>query len=294
MHNINTFLITGSSGFIGKALTNKLLSLGYQVIPIHHNDNIKDIKEKIKDIQINCCFLLGWGGVNGAQRNKQETQLQNINNIANQIQILSEINIKKIVFASSISEFEFIKSICKTDILPPISLYGGSKLYAHLLVRDFCEKNNIQYGFGYISAVYGPGEISDKFICSSIKKLIFTNDVLEFSSGEQLFDFVYIDDVVEDLITLGTSAYHGSYLIGSGQHKPLKHWIHEMCSVFNKDNDSFIKFGAKSGGESVNLSEFPWLKIDFLSNIAKLQRKNFKEGILDTASFLKENFNKIK
>ena len=288
-------VLTGANGFIGRSLV-KHLHEKENIVRLEHKLSFNEIRVIFSQLKvIDCFFILGWGGVSGNERGSIDVQLSNIIHIKNILDIIRDckVLVKKIVFASSVAEFEFIKSICKDSKLPPISLYGGSKLYAHLILRDYCEKSNIKYCFTFISSVYGPGEISDKFICSNLKKLIFTNDILEFSSSVQLFDFVYIDDVVSDLLfILNNDNILGNYLIGSGCYKPLKLFIEQMAAVFDKNNDHFLKFGCKNAGESLDLSEFKWFSIDFISNKYHLERTPFEKGILLTSKFLMDYYNK--
>lgn len=285
-------IVTGSSGFVGTNLVTALQNDNYKVIKPTHtqcdNENIllKYLQEEVLNKEIDIVYILGWSGVSKInERNSINTQFKNVETTFNLLNILSNFSIRKIVFVGSVSELEFIFSFGKENKLPPITCYGASKIYADTMTRYFCEQNNIAYSSGFISSIYGPGEISDKFICSSIKKLL-SNEHLNFSSGNQLYDFAYIDDVILDLITLKESKYNGQYIIGSGKYIPLKNFIHDMCSVFNKDSDEFRTFGSQ-GGESLELSKLPY-KLDFISNIANLKRTDFKEGIKKTADFLIE------
>lgn len=283
-------VVTGANGFVGRALTVSLESDGYSVIkPVHKDCENKDLldiffKKHVGSLPIDVVYVLGWSGVAvQAQRNSIITQFKNVETTINLLDSLRAYSIRKIVFVGSVSELEFIFSFGKKDKLPPISCYGSSKIYADTLTRYYCEDRNIEYSSGFISSIYGPGEVSEKFICSSIKKLL-KNEHLNFSSGNQLYDFVYIDDAILDLITLNKSEFNGQYIIGSGKYIPLRDFIHDMCAVFDKDTDEHRTFGQR-GGESLDLSLLPY-KLDFISNVANLKRTNFKEGIRKTAQFL--------
>ena len=283
-------IVTGAKGFVGRALTISLESDGYSIInPSHKECESKELldtffKNQLRALDIDVVYVLGWSGVAvQSERNSITTQFKNVETTINLLNALRPYRIRKIVFVGSVSELEFIFSFGKKDKLPPITCYGSSKIYADTITRYYCEERNIEYSSGFISSIYGPGEISEKFICSSIKKLL-KNEHLNFSSGNQLYDFVYIDDAILDLVTLNKSEFNGQYIIGSGKYIPLRDFIHDMCAVFDKDTDEHRTFGQK-GGESLDLSLLPY-KLDFISNVAKLKRTNFKEGIRKTAQFL--------
>ena len=286
---IKTALITGAKGFVGSALCQSLQN-DYQIINASHSDcldlnSLRDCFDaNINSHEIDVVYILGWSGVAvQSQRNSIDIQFNNVQSVVNLLNVLRAYKVRKIVFVGSVSELEFIFSFGKKEKLPLITCYGASKIYADTLTRYYCQERNISYSSGFISSIYGPGEISDKFICSSIKKLL-NNEHLSFSSGNQLYDFVYIDDAILDLITLKEDEFNGQYIIGSGKYIPLKSFIHQMCAVFNKDTDEFRTFGS-TGGESLDLSKLPY-KLEFISNVANLKRTEFVEGIRKTADFL--------
>ncbi|MDE5873831.1 MAG: NAD-dependent epimerase/dehydratase family protein [Lachnospiraceae bacterium] len=53
-----------------------------------------------------------------------------------------------------------------------------------------------------ISDIYGEGESSPRLINSSIRKLL-NNEETSFSTGEQMYDFVYIEDAARMFVGLG-------------------------------------------------------------------------------------------
>lgn len=285
---MKNFIVTGASGFVGKALVKKLAEQGCNVIELHHNDNLTDFAAKYSATKIDCFYINGWGGTSGPSRVSLDCQLGNINYVKDILELILKLQVKKIFFASSIAEFEFIKAIFKEKSLPSIALYGSSKLYAHSIVRNFCENNGIDSCFGVFSCVYGPGELNGKLVPSSIQKLI-KDEKLTFSKGDKLFDFIYIDDLVEDLFKIGTDpSIKGHYLIGSGKYKPLRLWLEEMCEVFGKNTDDYRIFGDIPASESLDLSEFHWMKLEFLSNVTNAKRTPFVQGIKNTAYYIKE------
>lgn len=286
---MKNFIITGSSGFLGRKLIERLSKEeNVNIIEYHHNYNLENFILENKSKEIDCLYILGWNGPHGQKLYDFDTQISNIIYFNNFLEKISELKIKKIFFSSTVQEIASIKSVLKQDNLPRITLYGSTKLYVHSLIRIFCEKNNIKSCFAFISSVYGPGDITENLLCSSIQKLLIGSEKLVFSKGDQLFDFVYIDDVIEDLSFIGlNSDVYGQFLIGSGEYRPLRVWLEEMCDVFNKNSTEYREFSNMSGGSSLDLEEFSFLTIEFLNKIFNIKRTDFKTGIKETTKFLK-------
>ena len=90
--------------------------------------------------------------------------------------------------------------------------------------------------WAYITNAYGVGEKSPRFVNTTLRKIIH-GEKLEFTSGLQNYDFIYIDDVVEAFLLLGLyGKSNKGYMIGSGNARPLKEFIIEMCKRNSPDN----------------------------------------------------------
>ena len=100
--------------------------------------------------------------------------------------------------------------------------------------------------------MYGPGDDENKFIYWLIKKLRFTNDKIELTTGEQKRDFIYIDDVVDAynfVINNNYDKFYINYDLITHEFISVKDFISfktdEMELKDKKEYKSRLIFGAK-------------------------------------------------
>lgn len=246
MKNLNdVYVITGASGFIGSNLYATLFSLNKEVTFVSHNSEVNSkIKEFAKNFQETTritLYLLGWGGAYGADRNKLDLQKNSIDFNLQVVDALSKYNLVRVVYAGSIQECSFLEASYRRSKLISDNLYSISKLFCRAALLAKCKNNGIEYVEATIANVYGKGD-KKGIIGRSIDNAI-NNKKLNFSSGEQLGDFVFIDDVISDLLILGSETLKDhQYFIGSGEIKPVKEYFEQLCQYLGINDDEHRKF----------------------------------------------------
>ena len=165
-------------------------------------------------------------------------------------------------------------------------IYGVGKVLAHELCKPIANQLGIELVWSYITNAYGVGENSPRFINTTLRKII-AHEPLEFTSGVQNYDFVYIDDVAEAFYLLGEKGKaNKGYLIGSGDAKPLKEFIKEMCEENSKDNPPLFGNVPYTG---VNTPIETFSIKDLQEDCGYSAKVSFKEGTKRTLEWLKEN-----
>lgn len=119
--------------------------------------------------------------------------------------ILSKINpkiINKIIYSSSSSVYNSIKTDYKRPDLNNRGLYSSTKIAAESLFYNFASKNNISFNIVRIFNMYS--ENNDKFsIISKIFKIIDQKKILVVKNkGEGIRDFIHVKDVAKIIIFL--------------------------------------------------------------------------------------------
>lgn len=300
-------IVTGANGFIGTALCKELSNQGINVIAIIRNEeeNISKIEnipnlsivycdlsdfgnldKYILDRDIDVMYHLAWVGSAGPLRGDSNVQMNNIKFTCDTVEACAKIGCKKFVFASSIMEYE-IEALMMTDRTPGINtLYSSAKVAADYMARTVAGKYEIEYIRAVISNIYGPGETSPRLINTSLRKLL-NNEHCAFSAGEQIYDFIYIDDAAKTFVAIGESGKNNkTYYIGSQNPKALKYFLLEM-----KDEvDPNIEIGLGEipfDGISLTYKEFD---VDSVKNdTGFVPQVSFSEGIRNTICWIKEN-----
>jgi dTDP-4-dehydrorhamnose 3,5-epimerase len=242
---VKTAIVTGASGFIGRQLVKKLVEKGFKVFALGRGntnqgdygqaeyirldmDNIKQLAER--NIFADIFYHLAWSGSAGEERANAELQLKNIEWTMSALNLCKQIGCKRFVCAGSIMEKEVSAAVLIQGNRPE-NIYGAAKLSAHLFSKILAASLGLDHIWAQLTNVYGVGEVSPRFINTTIRKII-NNEPLRFTSAAQNYDFVYIDDAAEAFYRIGEYGLpFNEYIIGSSGAKPLKEFIIEMASV---------------------------------------------------------------
>lgn len=303
-------IVSGASGFLGSALVRNLANSDIKIFALvsdlskidSSNSNIGNIEyicinlncigdlcNSIKDKDIDVFYHFAWEGSSGKSRSDYKTQVRNIYNVCETITAAAKIGCKKFVFAESIMEYEIKKAIDLSTDISLSTLYSTSKLASKYMAKALCQNYNIDYIGALISNVYGPGEKSERLINWTLRKLN-NREHCSFSSCEQLYDFIYIDDAVEILKLIGAKGRRNeSYYIGNTKQKKLKEFIYDICGVIFKNNEEWQKLigiGELNNPTTVlDYNEFDVSKV--YNEFGYIPKTSFEEGIFKTYKYIK-------
>ena len=297
-------IVTGANGFVGSALVKKLVENNIEVLAIDvafnpsrlednskitklelSIENIKDLKNKI-NTTYDVFYHFAWLGSAGPLRCDENVQVRNAMWTVDCLREAKEIGCKKFICAGTIMEYEVHAAMYAQGSKPGAAyIYGVGKVLAHELCKPIANQIGIDLIWTYITNAYGVGEKSPRFINTTLRKIIH-NEPLEFTAGTQNYDFVYIDDVANAFYLIGL---HGKsnkgYMIGSGNARPLKEFIIEMCNANAKDNKPL--FGnVPFTGVNVDINTFDIS--DLVHDCSFEPTVSFAEGTRRTIEWLKE------
>lgn len=297
--------MTGASGFVGSAVCKELVRNGFVVIAIVRRQSRNIVKaaddrirvvycemsdfaslpDLITDRDIDVFYHLAWEGSSGNQRGNVDVQMKNVQFTCETIRACSELKCNRFVFASSIMEYE-IAAVMATEETPGMNtLYSSAKIAADYMARTIAGHLGIAYIRAVISNVYGPGEKSARLVNTSLRKML-NGERCAFSAGEQLYDFIYIEDAAKAFYEIGEKgAANRTYYIGSPCPRKLKEFLLEMRDCV----DPNIEIGLGEipfNGVSLSYKEFD---IKAVKNDTGFEPDVFfSEGIKRTLSWLKE------
>ncbi len=99
--------------------------------------------------------------------------------------------------------------------LAPTTLYGVTKDALRRVAHAYAVREGIELAWGRPFFMYGPRENPARLVSSVVRSLLEGKPVAT-SSGEQLRDFMHVEDVAGALVALLDSAVVGDVNIGSG------------------------------------------------------------------------------
>lgn len=303
---MNSAIVTGASGFIGVYLVKELLSNGVKVTAVvrdksretalerHENLNvvccnmneIKSLPEKAPDMAYDVFYHFAWAGTGGDSRSDEHLQTNNAVRTVDAVKAAKELGCKRFVGAGTIMEKE-VQELTYTQgyISSTGAAYSTSKLMAHCLSKAAAAKMGIDHVWAIIANAYGVGDVSERFIGTMLKKII-NLEPLNFTSGTQNYDFIYVSDVARVLYLIGEKGRpFFNYTIGSGDAKPLREFILEIQQTLAPERE--LLFGdVPFAGTSLPLSEF---SIEGLTRDTGFKPEiSFADGITKTMSWLRE------
>jgi UDP-glucuronate 4-epimerase len=226
-------LITGSAGFIGSALSIRLLDRGDEVIGIdNHNDyydpllkearlnrhlnhvnyrHIRmDIQDKesvellFKENQFECVInLAAQAGVRYSIDNPLAYVNTNILGFANILEGCRHSHVEHLVYASSSSVYGSNTKVpfsVHDNVDHPVSLYAASKKANELMAHSYSHLYNLPTTGLRFFTVYGPWDRPDMALQKFTKSIISGKKIPVFNYGQHRRDFTYIEDILEGIM----------------------------------------------------------------------------------------------
>ena len=224
-------LVTGGSGFIGRHCLPVLVANGYEVhaVSIAPEDPLPQIHWHVVDLlnpgEVNKLIAkvkpthllhLSWYTVMG----KYWTSLENIRWVQASLELLQVFAAnggKRVVMAGTCAEYDWKYELYSEQTTPlvPATLYGACKHALQVMVDAFCKQTGLSYAWGRIFFLYGPHEHPDRLVSSVIRSLL-QGEPARCSHGNQIRDFLHVEDVAYAFVALLNSDIEGPVNIGQG------------------------------------------------------------------------------
>jgi len=226
-------LVTGSAGFIGSALSIRLLERGDTVIGIdNHNDyydpalkearlarhashpNYTHLRIDLSDRKgVEECFatykpqrvvnLAAQAGVRYSIENPLAYIESNIVGFAHILEGCRHNGVEHLVYASSSSVYGANTTMpfsVSHNVDHPLSLYAASKKSNELMAHTYSHLYNLPTTGLRFFTVYGPWGRPDMALFKFTKAILAGEKIPVFNYGRHRRDFTFIDDIVEGLI----------------------------------------------------------------------------------------------
>ena len=238
-----TLLVTGGAGFIGSRIAATLADEGYRIIIVDDLSTGKgeNIPRGAKFYHLDICnntelekvfrkerpqYVSHHAAQIDVRKSVSDPSFDARVNILGTINVLENCrryNIHKIIFASSGGVlygegggFAFDEG----SILQPSSPYGVGKCSAEYYFNCYAKLYNLEFTSLRYSNVYGPGQDPHGeagVVAIFILAMLRGEPPTIFGDGEQLRDYVYIEDVVKANKLALQNGKRGAFNIGTGR-----------------------------------------------------------------------------
>lgn len=204
-------LVTGSSGFVGSALCEKLASLGATVFLFDKDQDILDSGNlDLKNNQIqNVIHLAAQAIVNVANAGPTSTFDVNIRGTWMLLEACRKSpSVESVVVASSdkcYGEPQYLPLDERHPLLA-LSPYDASKACEDILARTYAKTYDLPITVTRCSNIYGNDSHISRIVPSTILSCLQNENVILRSDGSPLRDYIYIDDVIDAYLTLSSQA----------------------------------------------------------------------------------------
>lgn len=250
-------LVTGGFGFIGAHLVKRLLTEGAEIFIIGRQgtktwrleeelkkvsicevditDSTK-VEKCIKDICPEIVFHLAAYGVNSQQKEYIKAANINILGMINILNALKDACCTKFINMGSCAEYGDRKELMREDMYPvPVSIYGSSKASATIIAHQIAKENDIDIITLRPFGIFGEGEERHKIFCNIILSILEDKEV-RLTSGEQLRDYCYIENIIDGMVMSAKSNLKNNiFNIANGSILPLKYYIDLIFKYMKTD-----------------------------------------------------------
>ncbi len=297
-------IVTGATGFIGRALTEKLLEQGTEVWAVVRDgrklDDIKNenlhiveadfseyphLAEKINIRGFDVCFHLAWNGTWGAPFRDYALQLQNAKAACDMVAQAAKLSCERFILTSTIVQLEAQRYMLSDEGTPRVScIYGAAKNTAALLCRIQAGQMGVGWNTAVLSSVYGAGDRSG-MIENVLIKSFLAGKTPKLATGENLYDCTYVDDVVSGLIAIAEKgALNKTYYVGHREMQTFRQIVCRMRDALAPDME--LQFGEYPDGAPIDYS---LIDMDALYNDAGYEPAiSMEEGVRRTAEWIQK------
>ena len=222
--------IFGASGFIGEYLQSQfsvddsLEVLGYSSKTC---DLLKlsDVQGALSSATENDAIIIA-SVIPRKKDNSYSAMVKNIQMIENCCQAIVDKSIGHVTFLSTIDVYGItIEKGMRIDesFMPnPNDYYSLSKIISEYLLKRVFSEKSIPLSILRLSGVYGPGDDFKSTVGMLVNRAINDKNLIIYDHGENLRDFVYVDDIYQIIQPAIQQKKHLLMNVATGKSLPIK------------------------------------------------------------------------
>ncbi len=212
--------------------------------------NTKQVRHWLESHKPSHFLHLAWNVKHG----KYWENAHNLDDLAMSLDLLrnfAEAGGKRFVGVGTCAEYDWTQDSAESDLvffdeikslIKPSTLYGAAKASAFLTGTQFSKSRGIEFAWGRIFNLFGPGEDQARIIPALVRAHLFGTE-LNCSQGTQIRDFLPASEVGSALASLAGSTVVGPVNIASGEGHSLRS-LSDRIAEYIACGPAAIRFGA--------------------------------------------------
>jgi nucleoside-diphosphate-sugar epimerase len=257
-------LLTGASGFIGRHCIQPLQSRGYEVHAVAfttpmtgardgvtwHQLDLHDAvrtSRLIDEVGPSHLLHLGWsfgpGGADSAKPGACPDHFRWTQATLQLVRAFREAGGERVVAGGTSFEYDWTGGCCSESSTPrrPTSYYGTCKNALFELLSGYSDQVGLRFAWPRIFFLYGPYEPPSRLISSVIRNLLSEQPAL-CSPGNQIRDYLYVQDVAEAVVAILDGDVQGAINVGSQEPIALRTLITRAAELIGRPD--LVRLGA--------------------------------------------------
>jgi nucleoside-diphosphate-sugar epimerase len=310
MSSVKRALVCGGSGFIGGHVVRRLVDRGYWVraadvaeraygASLAHEDSLADLRnpddcERVLKGGFDEVYQLAadMGGMEFISSEECELMRSNVLINANMIDAATRAGVGRYFYSSSVCVYRDMvpgePPLTEDDAYPalPNNEYGWEKLYSERLLLAHSRRFGLDARIARFQNCYGPEGAwqgnrakAPAAICRKVAEAADDDTIDVFGGGETIRQFVYIEDLVDGIVTLMGSNERQPVNIGSDEHVTIRQLVETVAAVADK-NIGIRAVAGPLGVQSRNFSH------DRISALGWKPSHTLRDGIAHTYAWV--------
>ena len=287
-------LVTGAAGFIGAALSQQLLKLGFHVVGIDNLNDYYDVNlkhDRLKQLEGSSDWtfhkidladqsameklfsdyqfdiVINLAAQAGVRHSVTHPHVYVESNVVGFLHVLDgcrQTKVKHLLFASTSSVYGASEKLpySETDSADqPIALYGATKRANELMAHSYSYLYQLPCTGLRFFTVYGPWGRPDMALFQFTQKILSGHPIDVFNHGDMIRNFTYIDDIVEGICRLiDKPRLFEIYNLGNPRSVKLLAFIQEIEK--NLDRKAELRYLPMQAGDvKANVADTSKLKL---------------------------------
>jgi nucleoside-diphosphate-sugar epimerase len=254
-------LVTGANGFFGSALVKHLTGQDCETyamvransdlwrmtefmdqITLVQADLLRpdQVEQVIQEVKPDLCFHLAWYVEPGVYLHSTRN-VEYVTASLNLAEQLARAGCRRLVVTGSVNEYDTDRGyLSENTPTKPTNFYAASKVALHTLLEQLSPQIDLEAAWARVFYVYGPKENEGRFFPAIITALL-QGEHTRTTGGEQVRDYLHIDDAAGALWALAESDLTGVVNVGSGVPVTNKQVVLAIADVLGRHD--LVRFG---------------------------------------------------